>query len=104
MNERFDKIAQVLEDSEANGSGLYRKRSAYGKRVAHLSVMEFGGDAEVKSAAKLFKVAPKMLEALCVFADFPEDVFEGEEDAPFTMTVRIRDLKIARDAIREATE
>lgn len=92
MNEKLTKIAQVLNDSEVNGSGIYKKRSAYENRVAYLSVMEFGGDAEVQAAAKLFKAAPKLLEALDEMLD---DIGRAN-----SMPSAIK----ARAAIREATE
>lgn len=120
MNEQLTKIAEVLADSEANGSGIYRKRSAYSRRVAHFSVVEFGGDAEVESAAKLFKAAPKLLSALANLLDEVQDLIgesygvaglhlngdvapwsEIEEGGRFE---RLCSMYQAIDAIREATE
>ena len=57
---------------------------------------------EAEANARLIAAAPDLLAALRIFTDFPSDVFEGEEDGPYTMTVRLDDMRRARAAIAKA--
>lgn len=53
---------------------------------------------------RLHSVNAELLEALRNFVDFPSDMFDGDHDAPFTMTVRIANMRLARAAIAKAEE
>lgn len=46
----------------------------------------------------------ELLEALKSFVDFPEDTFDGVEDFPFTMSVRMNLMRQARAAIAKGEQ
>jgi hypothetical protein len=57
---------------------------------------------EVEANSNLVAAAPELLAALKVFTDFPADVFEGDHDGRYTMTVQLHDMRNARAAIAKA--
>ena len=74
-----------------------------GHRDARHAAAEIAIEAD-EALRRLHSVNADLLEALRNFVDFPSDMFDGDHDAPFTMTVRIANMRLARAAIAKAEE
>lgn len=73
-----------------------------GQYVAKVDACPVRSVDENDANARLISAAPDLLAALDPFVDFPADAFEGDDDASYTMTMTIGDMKRARAAIAKA--
>jgi len=62
---------------------------------------------ELKCAAELRRLHAlnaELVDALETLVDFPADTFDGDEDRPFTFTVRMNHMRKCRAALSKAKE
>jgi hypothetical protein len=95
-NARTDIIAAAKSDKH---SGTKVAEASFSPTPSEYHV---DNRKEAEANARLIASAPDLLAALKVFTDFPADVFEGDHDGRYTMTVQLHDMRNARAAIAKA--
>ena len=100
MNEQLTHLAAVLDSAEVV-ENLIRSKESGSYVIASTNPLELGGHEQAEAAARLFKAAPKLLEAL----DGMIQVYGGNRDYDGLQKslVELDLIKSARAAIREAT-